>query len=86
MVRAEGLEAVFECRYSTAVDGYIWVLNGDSVDSDPTRSPPGVKVGRGALSLTILAIPLYHKSVVWCEVIVTRMFLPSENASLEVHG
>ena len=75
---------MFECQYSIAADGYIWVLNGDSVD--PTRTPPGVKVGPGFLSPTIPAIPVYHKSVVWCEAIVNRIFLPSKNASLEVYG
>ena len=85
MVQAEGLEAVFECLYSTEVGGYTWYLDGKSVDPKPTRSPLGVRIGQGSLSLTIQAIPLYHESVVWCEAIVNRMFLPSQNASLEVH-
>ncbi|XP_064391011.1 uncharacterized protein LOC135338850 isoform X2 [Halichondria panicea] len=89
--RAEGLEAVFRCRYQAeGFDvSYDWFINNSFVgaDSDTVRvrrpSSPG-----GPTTLIILATPQHNNSIVYCEAIIRngsdRTFEISSTASLVV--
>ena len=90
VVQAQGLDAVFECRYLGAQYHY-WGLNRDF----PTYYyPPDVTVtqpsGDTPATLTIPATAQYNNTVVQCEAWVRdgRVFIRklSVNATLQVQG
>ena len=62
MVQAEGLEAVFECGYPDPVS-FAWFVNESF--ASVSNPPQGVR-GGGTPTLSILALPLYNNTVVWC--------------------
>ena len=63
VVQAEGLEAVFECGYPDPAS-FAWFVNGSFVSA--SNPPQGVTLGPGSTSVSILALPLYNNTVVWC--------------------
>ncbi|XP_064392042.1 uncharacterized protein LOC135339714 isoform X2 [Halichondria panicea] len=92
--RAEGLEAVFRCRYQ--VEGlavfYDWAINNSVVEADTAtvRARPPSSPGRPS-RLTILATPQHNNSVVQCRALIRNGFdiVRSEistTATLTVHG
>ena len=68
MIRAEGLEGVFECQYETELSvTYVWFINRDvhELDTpDVSRTPPTHGV---PARLRIAAIPGHNNTVVQCE-------------------
>ncbi len=92
VVQAQGIDAVFECRYPGA-QSYNWGLNGDF----PTHNnlPPDVTVilpsGDIPTKLIIATGQHNNTTVVQCEALVVRagrVFIPelSVNATLQVQG
>ena len=91
VVQAQGIDAVFECRYSGALS-YLLGLNGDF----PTyyNYPPGVTVtppsGDTPATLTIPATAQYNNTVFQCAVVVRDglgyIAELSVNATLQVQG
>ena len=91
VVQAQGLNAVFECRYPGA-QNYNWGFNGDF----PTyyNYPPDVTVTLPSSdtpgTLTIPATAQYNNTVVQCRAVVRDggVFIPelSVNATLQVQG
>ncbi len=71
MVQAQGLNAVFECRYPGAIF-HTWGFNGEFPTDD--SYPPDVTVtlpsGDIPATLTIPATAQYNNTVVQCRVIV----------------
>ncbi len=91
VIQAQGLIAVFECRY-LGVQSHNWRLNGDfptddNYPSDVTVTPPS---GDTPATLTIPATAQYNNTVVQCGAVVRdgRGFIPelSVNATLQVQG
>ncbi len=91
VVQAQGVDAVFECRYPGA-QTHNWGLNGefptdDNYPSDVTVIPPS---GDTPATLTIPATAQYRNTVVQCEAVVRdgRGFISelSVNTSLQVQG
>ncbi len=91
VVQAQGIDAVFECRYPGA-QNHNWGLNGefptdDYYPSDVTVTPPS---GDTPATLTIPATGQYNNTVVQCEAVVRdgRGFISkvSVNATLQVQG
>ncbi len=91
VVEAQGVDAVFECRYPGA-QNHNWVLNGvhfteNSYPPDVTRT---LSSGDRPARLTIPATAQYNNTVVQCEAVVRDggVFIPelSVNATLQVQG
>ncbi len=91
--RAEGLEAVFSCRYQVEgfTDNYIWYINNVVVgpDTETIRARPPSSPGEST-TLTILATPQHNNSIVYCSAVIingTDIILEDSSiASLVVHG
>ncbi len=92
--RAEGLEAVFRCRYQA--EGltvcYDWTINNSLVGADTAtvRARPPSSPG-GPATLTILATPQHNNYVVLCRATISNGFDMlgsniSTTATLTVHG
>ena len=83
VVQAEGLEAVFECRYPGEGVTHTLIVNGSAVDAD-------IPSGGSLASLTVPARPEYNNTVVQCVAFVvvgTVVELKlSDNATLTVYG
>ena len=91
VVQAQGVDAVFECRYLGA-QSYNWGLNGEfptdgNYPPDVTFTPSS---GDTPATLTIPATAQYNNIVVQCEAVVRdgRVFISklSVNATLQVQG
>ena len=85
MVQVEGLEAVFVCQYPDPVS-YAWFVNGNFVSHG--NPPQGVRLGIASGSLSIIALPSYNNTIVWCRAIDEddgNTYLSSE-VSLVVYG
>ena len=65
VVQAEGLDALFECRYPDPAT-YAWLVNESIVAF--FEPPQNIKLGDGSTSVTILAIPSYNNTVIQCRV------------------
>ncbi|XP_064391360.1 uncharacterized protein LOC135339139 isoform X2 [Halichondria panicea] len=90
--RAEGLEAVFRCRYQAEgfTDNYFWYINnvvvGPDTETIRARRPsfPG-----GSTTLTILATLQHNNSIVYCSAVIINgtdiTLADSSTASLVVH-
>ena len=91
VVQAQGVIAVFECRYLGA-QSYNWGLNGEfpTYDSYPPDVTVTLSSGDTPETLTIPATAQYNNTVVQCEAVVRdgRVFIPelSVNATLQVQG
>ena len=87
VVQAQGLNAVFECRYPGA-QNRNWGFNGEFPTDD--SYPPNVTVALPFGTLTIPATGQCNNTVVQCEAVVRdgQMFISelSENATLQVQG
>ena len=91
VVQAQGIDAVFECRYPGA-QSYNWGLNGDFPIHN--NLPPNVTVilpSGDIPTKLIIATGQYNITVVQCEALVVRagrVFIPelSVNATLQVQG
>ena len=91
VVQAQGVDAVFECRYPGA-QNHNWGLNGEFPTED--TYPPDVTVTPSSndipATLTIPAIAQYNNTVVQCEAVVRdgRGFISklSVNATLHLQG
>ena len=93
VVQAEGLEAVFECRYPGAlVLDHVWRINGSGSDqwtSDVMQYKPSEAILTP--TLVIPATPQYNNTVVQCIAIVDEgggsfTGVLSKNATLKVQG
>ena len=91
VVQAQGIDAVFECRYLGA-QNHNWEINGefpayDNYPPDVTVTPPS---GDTPATLAIPATAQHNNTVVQCEVFVRdgRGIISelSENATLQVQG
>ena len=89
MVQAEGLEAVFECRYQTSVPAYGWVIDGSVLDlpafgvvaTNPSADSPIAKLTINATS------QYYNDSVVQCRAFDDERGNPlSKSATLKIQG
>ena len=91
--RAEGLEAVFSCRYQVEgfTDNYFWYINNVVVgpDTESIRARPPSSPGEST-TLTILATPQHNNSIVYCSAVIINgtdiTLADSSTASLVVHG
>ncbi len=91
--RAEGLEAVFRCRYQAEgfTDNYVWAINNIKVgaDTETVRVRRPSSLG-GPTTLTILATPQHNNSIVYCSAVIINgtdiTLADSSTASLVVHG
>ena len=76
IIQAEGVDATFQCQYiGASVVG--WVFNGTSIHS---RLPSNVSqsiLDESIYMLTVLALPEYNRTQVWC---VATIF-PAETES-----
>ena len=81
--QAEGLEAVFECRYPGDGITHSLFVNGNVIDVN-------VPSGDSPASLTVPTRPEYNNTVVQCEAVVrmggSAVFVLSDNATLTVYG
>ncbi|XP_064391238.1 uncharacterized protein LOC135339045 isoform X2 [Halichondria panicea] len=72
--RAEGLEAVFNCRYQVEgfTDNYFWYMNNVVVgpDTETVRTRPPSSPAGGLATLIILATPQHNNSVVYCSAVI----------------
>ena len=93
VVQAQGLNAVFECRYPGALN-YNWGFNGE-FPTDNSYPPNVTVIPPSSDTLAKMIIPatgLYNNTVVQCliVVIVEGEFVSelhiSENATLQVQG
>ncbi len=93
--RAEGLEAVFRCRYQAEglTVSYDWTINNSLVgaDTETVRARPPSSFG-GPTVLIILAAPQHNNSVVQCRATISNGGFDivrseiSTTATLTVHG
>ena len=90
VVQAQGIDAVFECRYPGA-QSYNWGFNGEfythiSLPPNVTVIPPSGDIP----TKIIIATGQNNITVVQCEAVVRagRVFIPklSVNATLQVQG
>ncbi len=90
VVQAQGIDAVFECRYPGA-QSYNWGLNGafhyhNSPPPNVTVTPPSGDIP----TKLIISTAQYNNTVVQCEAVVRAgpVFIPklSVNATLQVQG
>ena len=90
VVQAQGIDAVFECRY-TGAQSYNWGLNGDF---PPHSSPPPnvtfILPSGDIPTKLIIATAQYNNIVVQCEAVIRNegVLTPklSVNATLQVQG
>ena len=79
-IQAEGIDAIFQCQYVEA-DAVGWIINGTSVH---TYNPPNVTINildESIHELTILALPNYNGTELWCVATIIQNEVRVETSS-----